>query len=62
MSGYWTQFAKTGNPNRADLPNWPSYTTAQHEALQLDRRIEVITGARREKIDLMQQRFAAHTQ
>jgi para-nitrobenzyl esterase len=62
MSGYWTQFAKTGNPNRADLPNWPGYTAEQHEALQLDTHIETIAGARREKIDLMQQRFAAHTQ
>jgi para-nitrobenzyl esterase len=22
---YWTQFAKTGDPNRADLANWPSF-------------------------------------
>ena len=25
MTGYWTEFAKTGNPNRADLPTWPLY-------------------------------------
>jgi len=38
MIGYWTQFAKTGNPNSSDerenrqegneeagIPNWPSY-------------------------------------
>ena len=62
MSGYWTQFAKTGDPNRADLPFWPSYTSDQHQTLRLDKKIETISGARRNKLDLMQQRFAMNTQ
>jgi para-nitrobenzyl esterase len=28
MSSYWTNFAKTGNPNGGSLPNWPAYTGA----------------------------------
>ena len=25
MAGYWTQFARTGDPNSAGAPNWPAY-------------------------------------
>jgi para-nitrobenzyl esterase len=25
MQTYWTNFAKTGNPNGGDIPNWPTY-------------------------------------
>jgi para-nitrobenzyl esterase len=62
MSGYWTQFAKSGDPNRPDLPFWPSYTSDQHQTLRLAKRIEAIAGARRNKLDLMQQRFAVNSQ
>ena len=62
MSGYWTQFAKTGNPNRADLPNWSSYTAAEHQTQRLGTSIETIPGARRQKLDLMQRRFSAKPQ
>ncbi|KAK3101083.1 hypothetical protein FSP39_000817 [Pinctada imbricata] len=27
---YWTNFARTGNPNSADLPTWPSYNRVVH--------------------------------
>jgi len=26
MATYWTHFAKTGNPNSAELPRWPAFT------------------------------------
>jgi para-nitrobenzyl esterase len=28
MVGYWTQFAKSGDPNSADAPTWPPYGTS----------------------------------
>ena len=34
MIGYWTQFAKTGNPNLVGTPSWPEYgATARFQSL-----------------------------
>lgn len=30
MGQYWTDFARTGNPNGAGLPNWPQYNAADN--------------------------------
>jgi para-nitrobenzyl esterase len=36
VSSYWTNFAKTGNPNGAGLPNWPAFSVAKQETMFLD--------------------------
>jgi len=36
MNRCWAQFAKTGNPNTAGLPEWPTYTMESREYLVLD--------------------------
>ena len=36
MNTYWTNFAKTGNPNGNGLPNWPLYDTQKEEILDID--------------------------
>ena len=38
MSTYWTNFAKTGHPNGAGLPNWPRFD-AQRQVMELGARI-----------------------
>lgn len=35
MIGYWTTFARTGNPNSAAAPEWPVFTTAGRAVLSL---------------------------
>jgi para-nitrobenzyl esterase len=36
MNNYWTNFAKTGNPNGKGLPAWPLYDTKKEEILDID--------------------------
>jgi para-nitrobenzyl esterase len=35
MNSYWTNFAKTGNPNGEGLPPWPLYDTQKEEILDI---------------------------
>jgi para-nitrobenzyl esterase len=41
MSGYWTQFAATGDPNRAGLPAWPEYDIGNDRCLEIGRKIQI---------------------
>lgn len=34
-SSYWTNFAKTGNPNGPGLPNWPAYTAKTDQLMNI---------------------------
>lgn len=54
MVGYWANFAKSGNPNGADLPAWPQHAgeSWMHFSANTGRPItQVETGVRREKLD-----------
>lgn len=35
MNSYWVNFAKTGNPNGNDLPNWSVYDYTKNEILEI---------------------------
>ena len=44
MRRYWTQFAATGDPNVAGLPNWPLYERAKPRHLELGDPIRALAG------------------
>ncbi len=40
ISSYWSNFAKTGNPNGAGLPEWPIYKGPDYQLLHLKQGSE----------------------
>lgn len=49
MGQYWTNFAKTGNPNGAGLPEWPVYAPEKFTYMQLDSTSEAKSDTYRER-------------
>ncbi|HEY3741888.1 MAG TPA: carboxylesterase family protein [Bryobacteraceae bacterium] len=46
MTGYWVQFAKTGDPNHAGSHQWMPYDPANPQALELGSRVKMIPAPR----------------
>ena len=53
MNRCWAQFARTGNPNAAGLPTWPTYTMEQRQYLVLDHEITQGTRLRDKVCDVL---------
>ncbi|WP_281540646.1 carboxylesterase/lipase family protein [Maribacter aestuarii] len=41
MSGAWLNFAKTGNPNYSNLPEWPAYNNSNTATMHFDTSCDV---------------------
>lgn len=50
-SGYWTNFAKTGNPNFEGAVHWPKFDTVQQQKMFLDKQSFVGDNNLREKCE-----------
>lgn len=60
---YWTNFAKTGNPNSAGLPNWPQQSDADtYIQFQQDGKVESAKGLREAQCDIYRQWLTARMQ
>lgn len=59
MSTYWTNFAKTGNPNAQGLPNWPLYNNKNQDMLdvELDGKIVSKPDPRKVRFDVVEKAF-----
>lgn len=53
MSSYWSNFAKTGNPNGAALLNWPAYTKETKQIIQLDTKTQVVRLPTEQKLNTL---------
>jgi para-nitrobenzyl esterase len=60
IRGYWIQFATTGSPNTANLPNWPAYDVRVDQCFELGRTIGVHPVSPRVRVlqQIMQQILA----
>lgn len=54
MMAYWTNLAKTGDPNEGTLPTWPAYTLNEDPHLQLDIPIRADKNLRKPYCDFFE--------
>lgn len=59
MGQYWTNFARTGDPNGPGLPVWPLYAPRSDQWLTFNPSIEVKSGIRAAKLDIMERAMLA---
>lgn len=59
MNAYWTNFAKTGNPNGKGLPVWPQYNPQNEEMLdvELDGKVIGKKDPRKARFDVIEKAF-----
>jgi para-nitrobenzyl esterase len=52
VSGYWTNFVATGDPNGKGLPNWPAFSDGRMQTMELGDRMAPRPIADNEKLEL----------
>ena len=55
MSQSWINFARTGNPNTEELPEWPTYNCSEGATMLFNNECEVRYNHDRELINLIRQ-------
>jgi para-nitrobenzyl esterase len=44
VQAYWTNFAKTGDPNGPGVPKWPKYAVPSRQFIEFTRNAEVVAS------------------
>jgi para-nitrobenzyl esterase len=57
MATYWTNFAKNGNPNGKELPEWPAFTEKNPTVMYLNNTPKAGAVPNLDKLELMEQYF-----
>ena len=57
MSDYWVNFVKTGNPNGAQLPDWPAFSALDPETMFLDEDPSARKLPDREALNFLYSRY-----
>jgi para-nitrobenzyl esterase len=58
---YWTNFAKTGDPNGQGQPNWPRSTAAAPATLVIDDKTEAVPGFLKARLAVIYAAWTART-
>jgi para-nitrobenzyl esterase len=53
MSSYWTNFAKTGDPNAEGLPEWPAFDEGKAMVMMFDEKSSAKPFPRKEAMDTL---------
>jgi para-nitrobenzyl esterase len=59
MQTYWTNFAKTGDPNGGGLPHWPQFTTEREQVLEFGDAVETRSLPNKAEHELMSAYYLA---
>lgn len=57
MQRYWTQFAKTGDPNLPDLQTWPRFGTSADVRLNFGVETSVVNGFRARECEFWREQY-----
>jgi para-nitrobenzyl esterase len=58
MMTYWTNFAKTGNPNGAGAPEWKAFSDANPVVMYFDQKPYMSNVASEDSLKVLDEYFA----